>query len=49
MDNLHYYLFALVAIIVGVALIKKIASCLVKTVVFIVLLAILAYIYFYLL
>lgn len=49
MDNIGYYIFVLAVIIVGVALIKKIASCMVKTIVFLVLLAILAYVYFFIL
>jgi hypothetical protein len=49
MDNIGYYLFVLAVIIIGVVLIKKIASCMVKTIVFLVLLAILAYIYLFLL
>ncbi len=48
MSNIGYYIFVLAVIIIGVALIKKIASCMVKTIVFIVLLAILAYAYFFL-
>ncbi len=47
MSNVGYYIFALAVLIIGVALIKKIASCMVKTVIFILLLAALAYIYFF--
>lgn len=47
MSNVGYYIFVLAVMIIGVALIKKIASCLVKTIVFIVLLAVLAYVYFF--
>jgi len=49
MENIHYYIFVLAVIIVGLALIKKITGCLVKTIIFIILLAILAYIYLFLL
>lgn len=45
MDNLGYYLFLLGAIIAAVFLIKKVASCLVKTIIFIVLLIIVLYVY----
>lgn len=41
-------MLALVAIIVAVTIIKKVASCLVKTIVLIVLLAVLAFGYYYL-
>ena len=49
MENISYYVFLLVLIITGCAIIKKVASCMVKTVVFLVLLAILAFVYFFLL
>ena len=49
MSNIGYYIFVLVVIIVGVSLIKMIASCFLKSLVFIVLLAILSYVYFFLL
>jgi hypothetical protein len=45
MDNAHYYIFLLVTLIVGCYIIKKVASCLVKTIVLLVLLAILALAY----
>lgn len=41
-----YYLFVLAAIVVGVVLVKKIASCLIKTVVLLAIVALMAYIYF---
>ena len=41
-----YYLFVLAAIVVGVVVVKKIASCLIKTVVLIAIVALMAYIYF---
>ena len=49
MENISYYLFVLAVIIVGVAIIKKVASCMIKTAVFIVILAVLAYVYYFLL
>ena len=49
MSNIGYYVFLLVVIIVGVTLIKKMASCLIKTFIFLVLLAILAYVYYFML
>ena len=45
MGNLGYYIFILVAIIVAFLIIKKVASCLIRSIVAIVLVAILAYIY----
>lgn len=45
MDNLVYYLFLLGAIIAAVFLIKKVAGCLVKTAIFIVLLIIIICVY----
>lgn len=49
MSNFGYYIFLLAAIILVFVLIKKVASCMVKTVIFLVLLASMAYIYFYVL
>ncbi len=45
-DNLLYYGIVLLAIIIGVLVIKKIASCLIRVVVFAILLALLAFIYY---
>lgn len=44
-NNLGYYIFILVAIIVAFLIIKKVASCLIRSIVAIVLVAILTYIY----
>ena len=44
-NNLGYYIFILLAIIVAFLIIKKVASCLIRSIVAIVLVAILAYIY----
>jgi hypothetical protein len=45
LGNIGYYIFILVAIIVAFLVIKKVTSCLIRSVVTIVLVAILAYIY----
>lgn len=45
MDNITQYVLALVAIIVAFLIIKKVASCLVRSVVGIALLVVLVYIY----
>ena len=45
MDNFLYYAFALVALVVGLFTLKKVATCLVKTVVGVILVAVLAAIY----
>lgn len=44
-ENIAYVVFAILAVIVAFTLIKKIASCLLRTVVFLLMLAALAYIY----
>jgi len=46
--DMEYYIIALAAIIAAVYIIKKVASCMIRTVVFIVMLAILAIAYYYL-
>jgi len=45
---MEYYIIALAAIIAAVYIIKKVASCMIRTVIFIVMLAILAIAYYYL-
>ena len=45
MQNIGYYIFILVAIIVAFLIIKKVTTCLVRSVVLIVLVAVLGYIY----
>lgn len=45
MNNAQYYIFLLCTLIIGCYIIKKVASCLVKTIVLLVLLAILALAY----
>jgi hypothetical protein len=49
MENMHYYLILLLAIIAGCYVIKKVASCLVKAVAFLVLVAFLVFAYFFIL
>lgn len=46
MENIGYFITILIAIILGVIIIKKVASCLIRSIVVLVLLAILGYIYF---
>lgn len=45
MDDFGYYIFALVVLVVGSLIVKKVATCLVKTIIGILVLAILAGIY----
>lgn len=45
MDDFGYYIFALVVLVVGLLIVKKVATCLVKTIIGILVLAILAGIY----
>jgi hypothetical protein len=46
MENIGYYILILVALIIAFLVIKKVTSCMVKAVVGIVVLALLAYIYY---
>lgn len=45
MDDFGYYIFALVVLVVGFLIVMKVATCLVKTIIGILVLAILAGIY----
>ena len=45
-DNYILYVFALLAVIIGVLIIKKVASCLIKAIVALVVLAVMGYIYY---
>ena len=45
MENIGYYIFILAAIIVAFLIIKKVTTCLVKSIGLIVLVAVLGYIY----
>ena len=44
-ENIIYGVLAILAVIIGITLIKKFAGCLIRTVVFLLMLAALAYIY----
>lgn len=46
MENIGYYLFMLAAVVVAFLIIKRVVSCLVRSVVLIVLVAVLGYIYY---
>ena len=46
MENIEYYLFMLAAIIVAFLIIKRAVSCLVRSIVLIVLAVVLGYIYY---
>ena len=48
MNNVSFYVFALVAIVIGVLLLKKFVGCLIRSVVVIALLAALAAAYYFL-
>lgn len=45
MDDFGYYIFALVVLVVGFLIVKKVATCLVKTIIGILVLAVLTGIY----
>lgn len=45
MENIGYYIFILVAIIVAFLIIKKVTACLIRSIVLIVLAAVLGYVY----
>ena len=44
--NFTYFIFILIAVVVGVIVIKKITGCLIKTVILAIIVGMLAYIYF---
>lgn len=46
MENFEYYIFCIIAFVVAFLLVKKITSCLIKTVIFFAVAAVLAAIYF---
>ena len=46
MDNIGYYLFMLAVIVVGFIVVRKVASCMIKSVVLLVAIAALAVIYY---
>ncbi len=45
MENFGYYVFALVVLIVGFMIVKKVATCMIKAVVGVIVLAVLAAVY----
>ncbi|MCR4774499.1 MAG: hypothetical protein K5854_09105 [Prevotella sp.] len=46
MDNLLYYVFCIVALIVAFIFVKKVAGCLIKSIVMAAVIAVLLFIYF---
>ena len=46
MGNIGYYIFVLVAIMVAFVVVKKVASCMIKTVVLVAMILVLAAIYY---
>lgn len=46
MENFGYYIFCIIALIVAIFIFKKVAGCLMKTIFFAIILAVLAAIYF---
>ena len=49
MDNLGYYVFCLLAIVVGIYAVKRVVSCAIRAAIGIIICAIVAYIYFFVL
>lgn len=46
MENFLYYIFCIIALIAAVFVFKKVASCLIKTILFVAILAVLIFVYF---
>ena len=46
MSNFGYYIACLIVIIIGVFIVKKVVSCMIRAIVGLVVIAILAYVYF---
>lgn len=46
MENFAYYVFCIIALIVGVFVVKKVAGCLIRTVILAVIIAALAVVYY---
>ena len=44
--NLAYYIFVLIAVVVGFFVVKKVASCLIKTLIFMLIVGALLFVYF---
>lgn len=46
MTNFGYYIACLIVIIIGIFIVKKVVSCMIRTIVGLIVVAILAYVYF---
>lgn len=46
MENIYFYLFCLVAIVVGILLVKKFVGCLVRSAILLIILAAIVYCYY---
>lgn len=46
MENFSYYIFCIIALVIAVFLLKKVAGCIIKSVVLAILLAVLATVYY---
>lgn len=46
MENFAYYIFCLIALIMAILIFKKVAGCLIKSIIFAVILAVLVALYF---
>lgn len=46
METISYYIFCIVAVAVALLLLKKIASCLIKSIIMTVIIAVLIFVYF---
>lgn len=46
MENFLYYVFCVIALIVAVFVLKKVAGCLIKSIIFAVIVAVLAVVYY---
>lgn len=46
MENFGYYIFCIIALIVGIFIFKKVAGCLMKTIFFFIIIAVLAACYY---
>ncbi len=46
-ENFTYYIFCLIALIVAIFVFKKVAGCLIRTIIFAIIIAVLVAIYYY--
>lgn len=46
MDNIYFYVFCIVAIIIGISLIKKFVGCMIRSAIFLIIIAAIAFVYF---